>query len=139
MRRTGPILAICALAALAAGCCRRQACGSAAPVVALSRLAAKPASFAGRPLTVKGVLNNAGSNYFTDLKLVLSDGGSAVAVLPWLPLEVPPRRPGAAGDRPAVLSDYLGKQVKITGSLRKDGEAYSIEVQQADIIAEESK
>jgi hypothetical protein len=38
-----------------------------------------------------------------------------------------------------VLSDYLGKTVRITGVLRRDGAAGQIEVQQAEIITEESK
>ncbi len=44
-----------------------------------------------------------------------------------------------AGKRPAVQSDYLGKRVKITGCLRKEGEAFALEVQRADIITKENK
>jgi hypothetical protein len=139
MKRSPAVLALCALVALTAGCCKRQACGGAGPAASVPELAGSPAGFLDRTVTVAGLLSNAGGNYFTDLRLVLSDGGSSAAVRPWLPLEVPPRRPGAGTSRPAVLSDYLGKKVRITGCLRKEGTGYVLEVQQADIIAEGGK
>lgn len=133
-----PILVVCALAALAAGCCKRQACDSSTAEMSISELAARPAAFLDRNIKVSGLLNNAGGNYFTDLRLELSDSGAAIAVRPWLPIEVQ-MRPGAGGRRPAVLSDYLGKTVRITGCLRREGDAYSLEVQQVEILAEVSK
>jgi hypothetical protein len=131
------VIAACALAAGA--CCKRQACNSSVPAVSVTKLTERPAGYLGRTVTVNGLLRNAGGNYFTDLRLELSDGRAAVVVQPWLPLEVPPMRTGAGGNRPPVLSDYLGKKVKITGCLRKDGEIFLLEVQQAEIIAEENK
>jgi hypothetical protein len=131
------VMAVCAMAAGA--CCKRQACHSSVPAVSVAKLSARPAGYLDRTVTVNGLLRNAGGNYFTDLRLELSDGAAAVAVRPWLPLEVPPMRAGAGGNRPAVLSDYLNKTVKITGCLRKEGEAMSLEVHQAEIIAEENK
>ncbi len=138
MMRTVPILAACLLLPLSAGCCKRQACGGPAAVTAAG-LAADPGRYAGREVTVAGTLDNAGTNYFTDLRLELRDGGSAVAVRPWLPLEVPPPRPGATARRPAVLSDYLGQRVRISGTVRREGETYQLEVRQAEIITEEGK
>ena len=129
----------CACIALAlAGCCKRQSAGGgAAQSVTLARLARDPAALQGQNISVIGRLRNAGGNYFTGLRLELADNaGAAVAVRPWLPLEVPPARPGAAGNRPAVLSDYLGKNVRITGCWGKEGSHYELEVQQAEIITE---
>jgi hypothetical protein len=138
MIRWNPVPGILVLTALTAGCCHRQGCnGTAAATV--TALAAKPAAYAGRTVTVTGRLDNAGSSYFTDLRLVLTDGGSSVPVRPWLPLEAPPSRPGGGGHRPAVLSDYLGKRLRITGCLRPEGPAHLLEVQQADIIMEDDK
>jgi len=134
-----PLIVFVCIVLSTAGCCKRQVCDSKVPMATVSRLAAQPASFLDRTVTVNGLLRNAGGNYFTDLRLELSDGAAAVVVQSWLPLEVPPMRTGAGGNRPAVLSDYLGKKVKITGCLRKDGEIFLLEVQQAEIIAEENK
>ncbi|MDI6739063.1 MAG: hypothetical protein QME74_01715, partial [Candidatus Edwardsbacteria bacterium] len=75
----------------AGACCKRQVSGANAPALTVSRLAAKPAAFLDRSVTVSGRLKNAGGNYFTDLRIELVDeAGAAVAVQPWLPLSVPP-------------------------------------------------
>lgn len=127
----------CAMLA-AAGCCKRQSSGGAAPTATVAALAGRPADYVDRTVTVTGVLNNAGSNYFTDLRVVLTDStGAALAVRPWLPASVPPPRPGGPRPQPAVLSNYLGRTVRLTGCLRKDGDATAFEVQQADVIQEE--
>ena len=131
------ILVYACIALALAGCHQRQtAGGGAARDVTLAQLANDPAALQDRPVAVSGLLRNAGGNYFTDLRLELADGaGAAVAVKPWLPQEVPPPRPGATGQpRPAVLSDYLEKNVRLTGCLRKEGSGYQLEVQQADVI-----
>lgn len=132
-------IAIACAVLAAAGCCKRQTCDRAAAAVSVAALAGRPATYLDRTVIVTGRLDNAGANYFTDLRIVLSDSsGAALAVQPWLPASVPPPRPGMPAKRPAVLSDYLGKTVKLTGCLRKQGDAASFEVQQADIIAEET-
>jgi hypothetical protein len=64
-------------------------------------------------------LVNQGTNYFTDLQVILKDGdeksAGGVRVQPWLPTELPPRRSGSKS--PATLSDYLGKRVVLEGVL----------------------
>ncbi|HTY09151.1 MAG TPA: hypothetical protein VMF29_08300 [Candidatus Edwardsbacteria bacterium] len=131
---------ICTCLALAlAGCHQRQAAGGgAAPEVALARLARDPAALQDRRVAVSGLLRNTGANYFTDLRLALTDStGAAVAVRPWLPAEVPPPRPGAAPRTPpAVQSQFLDQRVRLTGCLRKDGADYQFDVQQAEILKE---
>lgn len=67
---------------------------------------------------VRGVLTNVGTNYFTDLRVVIADptrpGEASLIVQPWLPTEVRPR-PG--GTKPPVLSDFLDKEVILTGQV----------------------
>ena len=132
------ILACVCIALALGGCCKRQAAGGGTVrVITPAQLAEHPAAQRDKCLIVSGRLRNAGANYFTDLRLELYDGtGAAIAVKPWLPLELPPQRAGAAGSRPAVLSDYLGKNVRITGCWKKDESRYELEVQQAEIITE---
>ncbi|MCU0607042.1 MAG: hypothetical protein MUF78_06410 [Candidatus Edwardsbacteria bacterium] len=133
-------IAIACAVLAAAGCCKRQSCDRGAAPVSVAALAAAPATYADRTVAVTGILGNAGGNYFTDLRVVLTDStGTALSVQPWLPTSVPPPRPGGPRPRPAVLSDYLGKTVKLTGCLRRDGDALSFEVQQAEIVMEENK
>src|SRR5262245_17993985 len=86
-------------------CAALLAMGAAAPSPAAelprltpSQVLANPEAFAGKRIVVEGLLDNAGTNFFTDLRLVLKDieGSGALFVQPWLPLEVPPG-PGGAG------------------------------------------
>ncbi len=132
------ILAVACLALVLAGGCRRQTAGRGAPQPAtVAQLSRDAAAWRDRCVTVSGRLGNAGGNYFTDLRLELADStGAAVAVKPWLPLELPPPRPGAPRQRPAVLSDYLGKRVTIRACLRRDTEPSYLEVQSIEIITE---
>jgi hypothetical protein len=84
-----------------------------------SELLANEAGLSNKPVTVEGVLSNQGTNYFTDLQVVLKDGrgpGQGVIVQPWLPIELPPSPAGAKSSRP-TLSDYLGKRVVLDGVL----------------------
>jgi hypothetical protein len=71
-------------------------------------------------VTLVGVLEFVGTNYFTDPRFVLvDDQGTRISVTPWLPLEVPPSMPGApAGPRPATMADFRGKRVSLTGIVR---------------------
>jgi hypothetical protein len=108
--------------------------------VTLEALTADPQRYVGGTVRVSGTLENAGSNYFTDLRPRLRDDeGHAIAVRPWLPTAVPPgpKRPGVTP--PPTLSNYLGKRVDITaiverGELPKTNERYYLNVQTADVI-----
>src|SRR5260370_161376 len=76
----------------------------------------------GKQVTVEGTLENHGKNYFTDRRLVVTDGtssGSALPVRLALPSNVPPAPPGQQAS-PATLSQYLGQKVILRGTLRED-------------------
>jgi hypothetical protein len=73
-----------------------------------------------RGVTVSGTLRNAGSNYFTDRRLVLVGGdGSTVPVdLPPTVIETAP--PAGRGGQPQNrLSELLGQRLELTGRLQK--------------------
>jgi hypothetical protein len=107
--------------------------------VSLQALEREPERYRDRTVRVSGKLENAGRNYFTDLRLVLKDAeGRAVPVRPWLPLSLPPRPAGASGAPLPVLSDFLGKEVELIAKLRKGalrhfGEVWHLEVASARV------
>ena len=68
-------------------------------------------------VTVRGILLNKGSNYFTDRQLVLRDPhtGVEVYVKPWLPFSLPPPGSESSSESPSVQSDFLNKEVILEG------------------------
>ena len=84
----------------------------------LAEVAANPEQHVNRTVRLRGRLENQGKNYFTSLRVALIDeDGNSLYVRPWLPLELPRRPRGAKGRKPDVLSNYLGKQVELTGTV----------------------
>jgi hypothetical protein len=84
-----------------------------------SELLAKKDELTNKQVTVEGTLTNSGTNYFTDLRVLLKDNKdsqSGVLVQPWLPVETPPRQTSGSSSTP-TLSDFLGKKVEIRGVL----------------------
>jgi hypothetical protein len=84
-----------------------------------SELLAKKDELTNKQVTVEGTLTNSGTNYFTDLRVLLKDNKdsqSGVLVQPWLPVETPPRQTSRSSSTP-TLSDFLGKKVEIRGVL----------------------
>lgn len=71
----------------------------------------------GAVVKVVGTLENAGTNYFTDRRLVLKevDGEGEINVQAWLPMTAQPSTD--PGKRREVMSDYLGKKVILTGKV----------------------
>jgi hypothetical protein len=92
---------------------------STADKVTPTELLAKQDQFTNKPVVVQGTLSNSGTNYFTDLRVILKDNTDAAAgviVQPWLPIET--RQQQTDGTPPtAKLSDFLGKKVEIHGML----------------------
>ncbi len=81
------------------------------------RLLAEGDQVLGKPIRIEGVLENAGSNYFTDRQIVLrAKDGARVPVQPWLPLTAAPG--GGSGGQP-VLTNYLGKSVRLEAVLEE--------------------
>jgi len=126
---------------LAGGCCHGGA-RAGYHKVGIDKLTAEPFGMMGRRIEVRGVLQNLGTNYFTDLKLVLMNKeGQSIPVSAWLPLSVPPPRPGSdPKNRPALISDPLGREVKLFGVWEKqeagDGGKYFLRVEKHEIIME---
>jgi hypothetical protein len=120
---------------VAAGCCR-QGLGTVKPFkLKLSQLSANQEKYSDKLIAVKGELSNAGDNYFTDLRVTLSDGqGNSIRVQPWLPISVPPPRPGGPRNRPVLLSDYLGKTLKLVGKWVKQDEGFVLQVEKAEPV-----
>jgi len=88
-------------------------------LISLERLINEPKKFVGKRVTVIGKLENLGENYFRNLRAFLIDEkGKKIFIKPWVPLEVPP--PRNEEKRPFVMSDFLGKKVKLIGIYQKD-------------------
>jgi hypothetical protein len=71
----------------------------------------------GTVVTIEGKLQNAGTNYFTDRRIVLKDSSGEIDVQAWLPMTTEPASDSSG--KPEALSDYLGKQVVLTGMVTK--------------------
>lgn len=71
-------------------------------------------------LVVEGVLENEGTNYFTNSRLVIKQPGSDKSLVVRLrtPLETQ-RPPNDQQSAPPTQADYLGKKVKIQGVLKE--------------------
>ena len=71
----------------------------------------------GAVVKVEGTLENAGTNYFTDRRLVLKevDGEGEINVQAWLPMTAQPSTDPSK--RREVMSDFLGKKVILTGKV----------------------
>jgi hypothetical protein len=94
-----------------------------AKLVTVEALASKPAEYVDSTVRVRGRLENAGTNYFRDRRIVLNDGKKhLIDVRPWLPLSVPPSASAQAETRP-TLAEYLDRQVELVGSLTKRKES----------------
>jgi hypothetical protein len=109
--------------------------------VSVAAVSARPEDYVGKSLRVTGTLENEGSNYFTDLRVVLRDAqGNAIRVRPWLPTALPPApsRPGTKA--PATLSQFLGKKVELTSEVSrgtlppKEEQVYFLQVKSARVV-----
>ena len=88
------------------------------PVVTLADVVAKPQEYDEKPIRVRGRLQNAGTNYFKDRRIVLTDGkGNNLEVRPWLPLSRPPS--SAQTQTGTTLADFLDHQVELEGTLTR--------------------
>jgi hypothetical protein len=129
------LLLAAAISLALSGCCHSPESPAADyKKISIEKLVKSPKKHLERRVEVTGQLRNAGSNYFNDLKLVLEDeAGRSLAVQPWLPLSVPPPRPGRdPGQRPRLISDYLGAIITIKGSWTSGDRGYLLKVDQAE-------
>jgi len=128
----------------AASCCHQKTVVPAGTSlkIEIEVIAKDPVKFSDRLLETEGVLKNAGGNYFTDLRLVLTGNkGGEIEVTAWAPLEVPPPRPGPNRPRrPKVMSDFLGKKMNLTGRLEVQSGKIILRVEKAEeVIDREGK
>lgn len=93
-------------------------------------------------VSVRGHLKNAGTNYFTDNRLVLTgkDQHGQINVQPWLPAKAALPL-GTGNPRRPVQSDYLDKEVVLTGQLKVRpvkgvGITKVLVVEKADVLAQ---
>jgi hypothetical protein len=90
----------------------------------------------GRPISLAGIIENTGTNYFTDLRLTLTDStGKSIPVQLKGPTELPPLPPGKVPALPPTqsISTLLNKQVVVTGSvvsteIQGQGKTYVLQV-----------
>ena len=109
------------------------------PAIGVGALLERADELLNHTVVVRGYLRNRGADYFSDLQTILEDAeGRAVRVDPWLPLEIPPPRPGARiGQRPRVLGDFLDKDVILTATLVRDRDnALHLAVGRAQLVDE---
>jgi hypothetical protein len=90
-----------------------------APRSNLADVTKSPDSFAHKVVRLSGVVENVGSNYFTDQRLMLTDQtGRSIQVQLVAPIEIPPAQTiRQQKHRPSIVSSYLGKSVELTGTL----------------------
>ncbi len=108
--------------------------------MSLKSLASSPQDYSTESVRIVGTLDNEGTNFFTDLRVVLkNDEGDTIYVRPWLPMSTPPSPRGGGEEGPKVLSQYLGKKVELTavverGTLKKVGEVYLLKVESCKVL-----
>lgn len=111
---------------------------SQSKVVSIEDLVAKPEVYVEQPIRVRGKLRNAGTNYFTDRRIVLTDAkGRILDVKPWLPLSRP--APSGRTQSGPTLAEYLDHEVEIEGSLVRRSEPdrgndYILDVKSARVL-----
>ena len=144
MRQTRPLICLLLFAASAGPACAVEKTSPATPdssiAVTLQSLTADAQRYVGQTIRVRGTLENAGTNYFTDLRVQLRDEkGHSIAVNPWLPTALPPgpKRPGVTP--PETLSTFLGNQVELVaevqhGEMPKAGTVFYLKVKGAQRI-----
>ena len=90
-----------------------------APQFNLAAVNQSPDSFTHKLVQLSGVIENVGSNYFTDQRLVFTDQtGRSIPVQLSAPVEVPPAQTiQQQKHSPKTVSSYLDKPVVVTGSI----------------------
>jgi M6 family metalloprotease-like protein len=78
-----------------------------------------PDGFAQKVISLSGVIQNTGINYFNNLRLVLTDQtGRSIPVQVPLPIELPPAQLGKqTKSGPKTISTFLGSDVTVTGKV----------------------
>lgn len=97
----------------------------------LSELSSDPKKFEGKTIEIGGKLIQMSSSYFPKPIFALTNGTDIVRVTPWLPLEVAPSPKGLKKKRRDVMSDFLDKDVTLSGKIVLEAGKPLIEVNKA--------
>jgi hypothetical protein len=104
--------------------------GTADPAAATKDILTDPGKFLGQEVTVEGVLQAEGQGMDVHFYLV-GAGEDRIEVTPWVPVEViqPP-----TGDSPGpkIMLDYVGKSLRLTGTVEKGGGGFILNVAKAE-------
>lgn len=94
----------------------------------LSLVASDPAAYVGQQVIVEGVLESEGG--MPNPAFYLSDGqGHRLATSAWVAIEAV--QPPQGGVQPKTMSEFVGKQLRLTGEVARAGERYLLEVSSA--------
>lgn len=108
------VLATLLIGAIAALACAGRAPSDEAVLVSVAELIERAGEGTNQRFRVVGKLVNAGTNYFTDRRIVLVDVDSdtSIAVRVWLPLEsYPAQDPNVP--QPPTMAQFLDKNVEL--------------------------
>ena len=103
--------------------------GTADPAAATKDIFADPGKFLGQAVTVEGLLEAEGQG--KEARFFLSSQGARLEVLSWAPLEVM-HPPSGEGPVPKTMPDYIGKDLRLTGTVEKGGDGFVLAVTQAE-------
>ncbi len=94
----------------------------------LERLLADPQQYLDREITVEGVLVSPGKGFYRRFFLQDQEGAS-LEVSPWAPLETF-QPPSSTRERPPpkVMRNFVGRPLRLTGRLQKQGEGFIFKV-----------
>lgn len=108
------VLAALFIGAIATLACAGQTPPDEAVLVSVAELIERAGERTDLRFTVVGRLVNAGTNYFTDRRIVLVDVDSdtSIAVRAWLPLESYPAQDSNA-PQPPTMAQFLDKNVEL--------------------------
>ena len=119
---------------------KTDAVGKCVPnaTAAIPELAGNPEKYLNRSVIAEGTLSLEG-NMFREGKFSLDDGGSSVRVTAWAPFSVSTCPPSVKDcSPPRTISYYIGKRVKVNGTLGFFGYAktgyYMLVVNNAEIV-----
>ena len=106
--------------------------GTVDPAAATKGVLTDPNKYLGQEVTVEGILEAEGQG--RDVRFFLRGSGEArLEVSSWAPTEViqPPKE---GGTQPKIMSDYVGRNVRLTGVIDKGGDTFILNVAKAEVL-----
>jgi hypothetical protein len=107
---------------------QRSAAPSSSPAPELmANIFQEPKKYLDREVTVEGTLMGEGRG-FPITFFLRHDSGARLEVNAWAPLEIPPQPPGKGRPPMKIMTDYVGKRLRLTGRLREQGSKIILQV-----------